>query len=99
MWCQAQLPALRGRRRVLHSIPVPIRVGHPYSDQGSQDTSLALGERCLQMQDRPSAVCDAHDNAMAESIFASLEGELIERNSFQSKAQDRTVVFTWMGDG
>lgn len=33
---------------------------------------------------------------MAESFFASLEGELIERNSFQSKAQARMAVFTWI---
>ena len=69
-----------------------------HSDQGSQYTSLAFGERCRQMQVRPSmgTVGDAYDNAMAESFFASLEGELIERNSFQSKAQARMAVFTWI---
>ena len=69
-----------------------------HSDQGSQYTSLAFGERCRQMPERPSmgTVGDAYDNAMAESFFASLEGELIERNSFQSKAQARMVVFTWI---
>jgi putative transposase len=36
------------------------------------------------------------DNAMAESFFASLEGELIERSTFQSKAQARMAVFTWI---
>ena len=39
---------------------------------------------------------DAYDNAMAESFFPSLEGELVERNSFQSKAQARMAVFTWI---
>jgi putative transposase len=50
------------------------------------------------MQVRPSmgTVGDAYDNAMAESFFASLEGELIERNTFQSKAQARMAVFTWI---
>ena len=50
------------------------------------------------MQVRPSmgTVGDAYDNALAESFFASLEGELIERNSFQSKAQARIAVFTWI---
>jgi len=64
----------------------------------SQYTSLAFGERCRQMRVRPSmgTVGDAYDNAMAESFFASLEGELIERNSFQSKAQARMAVFTWI---
>ena len=50
------------------------------------------------MQVRPSmgTVGDAYDNAMAESFFASLEGELIERSTFQSKAQARMAVFTWI---
>jgi len=69
-----------------------------HSDQGSQYTSVAFGERCRQMGVRPSmgTVGDAYDNAMAESFFASLEAELIERNSFQSKAQARMAVFTWI---
>ena len=69
-----------------------------HSDQGSQYTSLAFGERCRQVQVRPSmgTVGDAYDNAMAESFFASLEGELIERSTFQSKAQARMAVFTWI---
>ena len=64
----------------------------------AQYTSLAFGERCQQMQVRPSmgTVGDAYDNAMAESFFASLEGELIERSTFQSKAQARMAVFTWI---
>lgn len=54
-------------------------------------TSLAFGERCRQMGVRPSmgTLGDAYDNAMAESVFASLEAELIERHSFESKAQAR----------
>jgi putative transposase len=36
------------------------------------------------------------DNAMSESFFAGLEGELIERSTFQSKAQARRAVFTWI---
>ncbi len=69
-----------------------------HSDQGSQYTSLAFGERCRQMGVRPSmgTVGDAYDNAMAESFFASMEAELIERNSFESKAQARMAVFTWI---
>ncbi len=75
----------------------PKNVTH-HSDQGSQYTSLAFGERCQQMQVRPSmgTVGDANDKAMAESFFASLEGELIERSTFQSKAQARMAVFTWI---
>lgn len=52
-----------------------------HSDQGSQYTSLAFGERCKKMGVRPSmgSVGDAYDNAMAESFFATLECELIDR--------------------
>jgi putative transposase len=54
-----------------------------HSDQGSQYTSLAFGQRCQQMGVRPSmgSVGDAYDNAMAESIFATLGCELIDRRS------------------
>jgi len=63
-----------------------------------QYTSPAFGERSRQMQVLPSmgTVGDAYDNAMAESFFASLEAELIERSTFQSKAQARMAVFTWI---
>ena len=69
-----------------------------HSDQGSQYASIAFGDRCRKMGVRPSmgSVGDAYDNAMAESFFASLEGELIERSTFQSKAQARMAVFTWI---
>ncbi len=54
-----------------------------HSDQGSQYTSLAFGQRCREMGVRPSmgSVGDAYDNAMAESFFASLECELIARRN------------------
>jgi putative transposase len=75
----------------------PAEVIH-HSDQGSQYTSIAFGERCRKMGVRPSmgTVGDAYDNAMAESFFASLECELIDRRSFKSKAEARTALFTWI---
>jgi putative transposase len=42
------------------------------------------------------SVGDAYDNAMAESFFASLECELIDRGSFRSKAEARIAVFTYI---
>ena len=49
----------------------------------AQYTSIAFGSRCKEMGVRPSmgTVGDAYDNAMAESFFASLECELINRRS------------------
>jgi len=40
-----------------------------HSDQGSQNTSIAFGNRCKEMGVRPSmgTVGDAYDNAMAEA--------------------------------
>jgi len=42
------------------------------------------------------SVGDAYDNAMAESFFASLECELIERRNLQSQTEARIALFTWM---
>ncbi len=41
-------------------------------------------------------VGDAYDNAMAESFFASLECELIDRTTFRTKAEARMALFTWI---
>lgn len=69
-----------------------------HSDQGSQYTSIAFGSRCAEMGVRPSmgTVGDAYDNAMAESFFATLECELINRRSWKSQAEARTALFTWI---
>jgi putative transposase len=69
-----------------------------HSDQGSQYASIAFGDRCRKMGVRPSmgSVGDAYDNAMAESFFASLECELIERRSWQTKTEARLALFAWI---
>jgi putative transposase len=69
-----------------------------HSDQGSQYTSVAFGKRCSEMGVRPSmgTVGDAYDNAMAESFFATLECELLDRRVFKSKAEARTALFTYI---
>jgi putative transposase len=75
----------------------PVSVIH-HSDQGSQYTSVAFGKRCEQMGVRPSmgTVGDAYDNAMAESFFATLECELIDRRVWKTQAEARTAIFTWI---
>ena len=69
-----------------------------HSDQGSQYTSVEFGKRCAQMGVRPSmgSVGDAYDNAMAESFFASMECELIDRRIWKTFAQARMEIFTWI---
>jgi putative transposase len=75
----------------------PLSVIH-HSDQGCQYTSIAFGNRCQAMGVRPSmgTVGDAYDNAMAESFFATLECELIDRRVWQTHTEARLDIFTWI---
>ena len=69
-----------------------------HSDQGSQYTSIEFGKRCKEMGVRPSmgTVGDAYDNAMAESFFATLECELIDRRTWKTHTAARLAIFTWI---
>jgi putative transposase len=69
-----------------------------HSDHGTQYTSLAFGQRCRQAGIVPSmgAVGDCFDNAMAESFFASLECELIDRSRWRTRLQARMAVFEYL---
>jgi putative transposase len=39
---------------------------------------------------------DAFDNALAESFFATLKTELLDRHSFRSRDQARLALFTYI---
>ena len=69
-----------------------------HSDQGSQYTSIAFGQRCREAGVRPStgSVGDAYDNAMCESFFATLECELLASRRFTTQAEARTAVFEFI---
>jgi putative transposase len=69
-----------------------------HSDHGSQYTSIEFGRRCRQAGIRPSmgTVGDAYDNAMAESFFATLECELLDRVTFRTPAQAEPVIFSFI---
>ena len=69
-----------------------------HSDRGCQYTSYAFGKRCREAKVVPSmgSVGDAYDNAMAESFFATLEREVINRRTFKSQAEARMAIFTWL---
>ena len=75
----------------------PTSVIH-HSDQGSQYTSLAVGQRCKEAGVRPSmgSVGDCYDNVMCESFFATLECELIDRRTFRSRAEAKLAVFSFI---
>lgn len=69
-----------------------------HSDHGCQYTSIAFGRRCRGAGIEPSmgTVGDAYDNAMAESFFASLECELIDRSRFGTREHARSEVFSYI---
>ena len=75
----------------------PTQVIH-HSDQGTQYTSVAFGQRCGEIGVKPSmgSVGDCFDNAIAESFFATLECELIDRRCFQTQAEARMAVFEYI---
>jgi putative transposase len=89
-WAMATHPDRPGARRAQHgpdAAEAPGVIHH--SDQGSQYPALAFGRRCAEMGDRPSrsTVGDAYDNAMAESFFATLECELLDRRRFRTQGR------------
>ncbi len=69
-----------------------------HSDQGSQYTSVAFSARCGEVGVDLSmgSVGDCYDNAMAESFFATLECELIDRERFQTRSAARLAVFQFI---
>ena len=75
----------------------PAEVIH-HSDQGTQYTSIAFGQRCRHTGVRPSmgSVGDCFDNAMCESFFATLECELIDRRSWPTRTEARMEVFAFI---
>ena len=69
-----------------------------HSDKGTQYTSLAFGKRCREMRVVTStgSAGDCFDNAMAESFFATLECELIDRRAFCTHAEARMAIFDFI---
>lgn len=59
-----------------------------HSDQGCQYTSIAFRLRCREAGVRPSmgSVGHAYDTARCESVFATLECELLDRRRFPTEA-------------
>ena len=69
-----------------------------HSDQGCQYTSLAFGVRCRKWGVALSmgSVGDCFDNAMAESFFATLECELLDRTRLSTHAEARAAIFDFV---
>lgn len=69
-----------------------------HSDHGCQYTSeefKALSRR-LGIRQSMGTVGDSYDNAMAESLWASLKRELIDDAYFSTKREARLAIFEWI---
>jgi putative transposase len=69
-----------------------------HSDHGCQYTSISFGHRCREAGIAPSmgSVGDCYDNALAESFFATLECELLDRQRFRTKTEARLAIFDYI---
>jgi len=69
-----------------------------HSDHGCQYTALAFGHRCREAGITTSmgSIGDCYDNAMAESFFATLECELLNRHRFATKNDARMEIFDYI---
>ena len=69
-----------------------------HSDQGSQYVSLAFGRAARQAGIAISMGSrgDAYDNAVAETFFATLKKELVNRRSWPSRLELQSAVFEYI---
>jgi putative transposase len=100
-WSMAEHPRTEW---VVAALEMAVWQRHPeagllhHSDHGCQYTSLRFGQRCQAVGIRCSmgSVGDGDDNAMAESFFATLEGELLARQTFRTRVEARTALFEYV---
>lgn len=69
-----------------------------HSDHGTQYTSWAFGHRLPHagLLGSMETVGDALDNAVAESFFATLQTELLDRGRWTSRRQLAQAIFEWV---
>jgi transposase InsO family protein len=69
-----------------------------HTDRGSEYTSTAFTQTCARLGARRSMgrTGSCLDNAVAESFFATLKVELVNRRRFTTRAQARTAIFSWI---
>jgi putative transposase len=82
--------ATRGRTRM------PATIFH--TDRGSEYTSAACADTCqrLGLVQSMGRTGSCLDNAVAESWFASLKVELVQRAHYHTKAEARAAIFAWI---
>jgi putative transposase len=69
-----------------------------HSDQGSQYAAMLFGRllRDHGLVASMESVGDCFDNAMAESFFATLETELLDRTTFRNHNEARIAIFDYI---
>jgi putative transposase len=69
-----------------------------HSDHGCQYTALAFGERlqAAGLVASMGSVGDCYDNAVAASFFATLKGELLDRQPWPTRAAARGAIFEYL---
>lgn len=90
----------------VRTLQMAVQSRHPaevidHTDHGSQDTSQKFRQTCaaVKMKLSMGSVGDCYDNAMAESLFATLETELIDRQPrrrFRTRAEASREVFCYL---
>lgn len=70
----------------------------PHSDHGTQYTSLVFTRRLREagIVGSMGSVGDALDNAVAESFFAMLQTELLDRGSWATRQRLRSAIFDYI---
>jgi putative transposase len=89
---------------VTRALQMAVQRGRPpgvvvhHSDQGCQYTSYDFARACRAagVERSMGSVGDCFDNAMAESFFATLECELIDRSVFENRNQARMAIFDYI---
>lgn len=69
-----------------------------HSDHGSQYTSGEFRRFCRQsgITQSMGTVGDSYDNAISETVWASLKRELVDDAHFATKAEARAAIFEWI---
>jgi putative transposase len=77
--------------------PEPGQTVH-HSDHGTQYTSWAFGQRlrAAGLLGSMGTVGDALDNAVAESFFATMQTELLDRHAWTTRHQLAQAIFEWI---
>lgn len=69
-----------------------------HSDHGAQFTSWAFGQRLRDAALLPSmgTIGDCYDNSMMESLWGTLQLEILDSRSWETRAQLANAIFEWI---